>query len=89
MGGLGCVGQKCATCALAKIVFKNARWEKNKKHWVGLSVGLLAVQLQYGLYVFSQLSKWFALVLCLSFGRSVVMGAIAICSQSADVKINL
>jgi hypothetical protein len=36
---------------LAKIVFKKVRWEKNKKHRVGLSVGLLAVPLQYGLYV--------------------------------------
>lgn len=42
---------------LAKIVFKNAVGKKNRKHLVGLSVGLLAVQLQYGLYVFGHLSK--------------------------------
>jgi hypothetical protein len=59
---------------LAKIVFKKVRWEKkNKKHWVGLSVGLLAVPLQNGLYVFGHLSKWFVFVLCLNFGRSVVL----------------
>jgi len=46
---------------LAKIVFKKEWWQKNKKHQVGLSVGLLAVPLQYGLYVFGLLSKWFAL----------------------------
>jgi hypothetical protein len=48
---------------LAKIVFKKVRWEKNKKHWVGL----LAVPLQYGLYVFGQLSKWFVLVSMFKF----------------------
>ena len=42
----------------------NARFLKkcggeNKKHRVGLSVGLLAVPLQYGLYVVGNLSKWF------------------------------
>ena len=30
---------------LAKIVFKKVRWGKNKKHRVGLSVGILAVPL--------------------------------------------
>ena len=41
--------------------------KKNKKHWVGLSVGLLAVPLQYGLYVFGHLSKWFVFVLMFKF----------------------
>ena len=40
---------------------------KNKKHRVGLSVGLLAVPLQYGLYVFGHLSKWFVLVFMFKF----------------------
>jgi len=43
---------------MAKIVSKKVR-RKNKKHRVGLSVGLLAVPLQYGLYIFGHLSKWF------------------------------
>jgi hypothetical protein len=30
---------------LAKIIFKKMRWGKKKKYWVGLSIGLLAVQL--------------------------------------------
>ncbi len=34
------------------------RWKKNKKHWVGLSVGS-NVLLKYGLYVVCHLSKWF------------------------------
>jgi hypothetical protein len=34
---------------LAKIVFKKVRWKKNKKHRVGWSVGLLIVDLKYGL----------------------------------------
>jgi hypothetical protein len=41
--------------------------EKNKKHRVGLSVGILAVPLQYGLYVFGHLSKWFVFVLKFKF----------------------
>lgn len=36
---------KCAACGLAKIVFKNMRWKKNKKHRVGQRVGLDAVRL--------------------------------------------
>jgi hypothetical protein len=39
------------------------RWGKNKKHSVGQRVGLEAVLLQYGLYVFGHLSKWFVFVL--------------------------
>ena len=59
-----CVGSKLNVplVRLAKIVFKKVRWEKNKKHRVGLSVGLLAVELQYGLYIFGHLSKWFVFV---------------------------
>jgi hypothetical protein len=43
------------------------RWEKNKKHSVGQRVGLDAVLLQYGLYVFGHLSKWFVFVLMFKF----------------------
>jgi hypothetical protein len=43
---------------LAKIVFKKVRGGKNKKFRVGLSVGLLAVPLEYCFYV-GQLSKCF------------------------------
>ena len=43
------------------------RWEKNKKHSVGQRLGLDAVQLQYGLYVFGHLSKWFVFVLMFNF----------------------
>jgi hypothetical protein len=67
VGGLGCVGKSklfcifwvglCVGC-LSKMVLKNVRWEKNKKHWVGLSVGS-NVLLKYGLYVVCHLSKWF------------------------------
>jgi hypothetical protein len=38
-----------------------------KKHWVGLSVGLLAVPFDYGLYVFGHLSKWFVFALMFKF----------------------
>lgn len=41
--------------------------KKIKKHWGGLSVGLLAVPFQYGLYVFGHLSKWFVFVLMFKF----------------------
>jgi hypothetical protein len=41
--------------------------KKNKKQRVGLSVGILAVPLQYILYVFGHLSKWFVLVLMFKF----------------------
>jgi hypothetical protein len=50
---------------MAKIVSKKVR-RKNKKHRVGLSVGLLGVHLKYVLYV-GQLSKWFVFVLMLKF----------------------
>jgi hypothetical protein len=48
---------------LLKLFLKKCSGKINKKHWVGLSFGLLAVQLQYGLYVFGHLSKWFVFVL--------------------------
>lgn len=47
----------CGGCP-SKMVLKNMRWKKNKKHWVGLSVGS-NVLLKYGLYVVCHLSKWF------------------------------
>jgi hypothetical protein len=43
------------------------RWGKNKKHSVGQCVGLEAVLLKYGLYVFGHLSKWFVFVLMFKF----------------------
>jgi hypothetical protein len=49
------------------LFLKKCGGKKNKKHRVGLSVGLLAVQLQYGLYVFGHLSKWFVFVLMFKF----------------------
>jgi hypothetical protein len=49
------------------LFLKNCGGEKNKKQWVGLSVGILAVQLQYGLYFFGHLSKWFVFVLMIKF----------------------
>jgi uncharacterized membrane protein HdeD (DUF308 family) len=52
--------QMCLLCGgcPSKMVLKNMRWKKNKKHWVGLSVGS-NVLLKYGLYVVCHLSKWF------------------------------
>ena len=55
------------------------RWEKNKKHWIGQRVGLIAVQLEYVRYV-GHLSKWFVFVLmfkiwsvcCLVNGRPTI-----------------
>ena len=77
-GSALCVGtkQNVPLVRLAKIVFKKVRWGKNKKHWVGLSGGLLVDCLKYGLYD-GHLSKWFvSLCLCLNFGRSVVFGTV-------------
>jgi len=60
-----CVGAKpnVPFVRLTKIVFKKCGGEKNGKH----RVGLLAVPLQYGLYVFGHLSKWFVFVLMFKF----------------------
>jgi hypothetical protein len=59
--------QMCLLCGgcPSKMVLKNVRWEKNKKHWVGLSVGS-NVPLKYGQYV-GHLSKWFVFVLMFNF----------------------
>jgi hypothetical protein len=66
-----CVGlcslQMCQLCG-GRISKYFVRWEKNKKHWVGLSVGLLAVPLEYVRYV-GHLSKWFVFVLMFNFSR--------------------
>jgi len=59
--------QMCHLCGWLKLFLKKCGGEKNKKHRVGLSVGLLAVPLQYGLYVFGHLSKWFVFVLKFKF----------------------
>jgi hypothetical protein len=45
---------QCVQCGLA-IVLKNVRWQKNKKHLVGLSVGSLVLSI----FRFSVLSQWF------------------------------
>jgi len=45
---------QCVQCGLA-IVLKNVRWQKNKKHQVGLSVGSLVLSI----FRFSVLSQWF------------------------------
>jgi hypothetical protein len=57
----------CHLCGWLKLFLKKCGGKKNKKHRVGLSVGLLAVPLQYGLYVFGHLSKWFVFVLMFKF----------------------
>jgi hypothetical protein len=59
--------QMCHLCGWLKLFLKKCGGKKNKKHRVGLSVGLLAVPLQYGLYVFGHLSKWFVFVLMFKF----------------------
>ena len=56
--GLG-QNQMNRLCGWLKLFLKKCGGGKNKKHRVGLSLGLLAVPLQYGLYVFGHLSKWF------------------------------
>ena len=58
--------QMCHLSGWLKLFLKKSGGEKNKKHRVGLSVGLLAVSLQYGLYV-GHLSKWFVFVLMFKF----------------------
>jgi hypothetical protein len=68
----GCLvrsGQKqmCHLCGWLKLFLKKCGGGKNKKLRVGLSVGLLAVPLQYGLYVVGYLSKWFVLVFMFKF----------------------
>jgi len=59
-----CAACKCANCVMAEF---QVRWGKNKKHSVGQRGGLEAVLLQYGLYVFGHLSKWFVFVLMFKF----------------------
>jgi hypothetical protein len=66
--GLGVSGQNqmCHLCGWLKLFLKKCGGKKNKKHRVGLSVGLLAFLLEYGLY-FCHLSKWFVFVLMFKF----------------------
>jgi len=70
-GRLCVSGQKqmCHLCGWLKLFLKKCGGKKNKKLRVGLSVGLLAVPLEYGLYV-GHLSKWFVFALMFKF-RSV------------------
>ena len=63
---------------LAKIVFTNVRREKNKKHLLGLCVGLLAVSFQFGLNILGHLSKWFVYVLMFNFMSVVVLGTVVL-----------
>ena len=58
--------QMCHLCGWLKLFLKKCGGKKNKKHRVGLSVGLLVVPLEYGLYV-GHLSKWFVFVLMFKF----------------------
>ncbi len=60
--------QMCHLCGWLKLVLKKCCGKKNLRG--GLSVGLLAVPLQYGQYVFGLLSRWFVLVFMFEF-RSV------------------
>lgn len=47
---------QCVQCGSA-IVLKNVRWQKNKKHRIGLSIGSLVLSI----FRFSVLSQWFTL----------------------------
>jgi len=58
---------------LAKIVFKKVRWEKNKKHWVGLSVGCLVLSCQYFFFLSFHNGLLF-LIFCLSFLSPTLAG---------------
>jgi hypothetical protein len=70
----------CHLCGWLKLFLKKCGGKKNKKHRVGLSVGLLVVPLHYGLYVFGHLSKWFVFgfmfkfwsVVCRLHGRPTI-----------------
>ena len=74
-----CFGQNqmCHLCGRLKLFLKKCGWQKNKKIGVGLSVCLLAVQLQYGLYVFGHSSKWFVFSFMFKFW-SVVFGTVVL-----------
>ena len=63
-----CVGQDqmCHLCGWLKLFLKKCGGKKNKKHRVGLSVGLLAVPFEYVRYV-GHLSKWFVFVFMFKF----------------------
>jgi hypothetical protein len=63
-GSALCVGQNqmCHLCGWLKLCLKKCCGKKIKNIGVGLSVGLLDVPLQYGLYVLGHLSKWFVFV---------------------------
>ena len=56
----------CHLCGWLKLFLKKWGRKKNKKHRVGLSVGLLADPLEYSLYV-GHLSKWFVFVFMFKF----------------------
>jgi hypothetical protein len=66
-----CIGQNqmCHLCGWLKLFLKKCGGKKNKKHRVGLSVGLLAVPFEYVRYV-GHLSKWFVFVLMFKFWSS-------------------
>jgi hypothetical protein len=56
----------CHLCGWLKLFLKKCGGKKNKKQQVGLSVGSLAVLLEYCLYV-GHLSKWFVFVFMFKF----------------------
>ena len=59
-----------AVCAWWKHQARRSGWSwrtPRKAEGSAMSVGLLAVPLQYGLYVFGHLSKWFVFVLMFKF----------------------
>ena len=70
----------CHLCGWLKLFLKNVGGEKNKKHWVGLSVGLLGVSLQYIPYVF-HLSKWFTF----SFNCCLLIIAVSVFTLACNV----
>ncbi len=59
--------QMCHLYGWLKLFLKKCGGKKNKKHSGGQRVGLDAVLLQYGLYFFGHLSKWFVFVLMFKF----------------------
>ena len=79
----------CHLCGWLKLFLKKCGGEKNKKHWVAWSVGLLVVELKYGLYV-GHLSKWFVFgfmfkfwsVYCLWNGRPTIGYNNSLCASN-------
>jgi len=62
-----CAPESFRDAAGKEFQFFFVRWGKNKIQSVGQRVGLDAVLLQYGLYIFGHLSIWFVFVLMFKF----------------------